>query len=93
MFEQELEKLLKNTAITLSDDEKAEFVSYFAGMKKMLDEFYQFDFPQEEIQKEEKSLTLFDEQADFQGLDLITTNVAPEKIQNHSLEIVSHFGK
>lgn len=93
MLEQELEKLQKNTAIDIADEEKEEFLSYFTGMKKMLDEFYQFQFSEENSRREEKNLTLFDEQTNFQWLDLVTTNVTPEKIQNHSIEIISHFGK
>ena len=42
MLEKDLEKLLENTAITLTDEEKREFLNYFDGMSKMLDEFYQF---------------------------------------------------
>ncbi|MBQ7073638.1 hypothetical protein IJM86_00920 [bacterium] len=66
MLEQELEKLQKNTAIDIADEEKEEFLSYFTGMKKMLDEFYQFQFSEENSRREEKNLTLFDEQTNFQ---------------------------
>jgi len=94
MTEQELEKLMGNTAITLSDNEKTEFLKYFDGMIAMLEQFYHFEFPKVETTwEEEKSLNCFDEQTDFHGEDLITTNVMPERIKNHSVEIVSHISK
>ena len=93
MTEQELEKLMGNTAITLSSGEKEEFLKYFDGMITMLEQFYHFDFPKVEITEEEKKIECFDEQTDFCGEDLITTNVNHERIKNHSVEIVSHISK
>lgn len=93
MLEKDLEKLLKNTAITLTDEEKTEFLNYFDGMSKMLDEFYQFSFPEETEKKEDKNQPVFEGVKPFSGEDLITTNVMPERIQNHSIEIVSHFSR
>lgn len=93
MTKEELEKLMHSAMISLNDEEKDVFIEYFDGMKKMLDDFYHFEFPENfEDKKEEKNQTLFEGQSAFSWLDLVMTNVTPEKIQNHSIEIVSHFG-
>jgi len=93
MTNEELEQLMKSTMITLSESEKVDFLNYFAGMKKLLDDFYEFPIPEIDNQTEERNQTLFEGVTSFSDSDLITMNVMPEKIKNHSIEIVSHFSK
>ena len=94
MKPEELQKLLKLTALELSDDQKIEFLDYFSSMKVMFDDFISFPLPEWEIDSlDDEPINCFVDQKDFDGLDIIETNVHPSRQVNHAIEICSVIGE
>ena len=90
MTPEQLQKLLKLTAIELPEDQKPSFVDYFNSMKAMFDDFASFPLPEWEIDvAEDEPIFLFADQKDFDGLDLVETNVIPDRQVNHAIQVNS----
>ena len=90
MTPEQLQKLLKLTAIELPEDQKPAFVNYFNSMKAMFDDFASFPLPEWDIDVEDdEPISLFVDQKDFDGLDLVETNVISERQVNHAIEVNS----
>lgn len=90
MKPEELQKLLKLTAIELPEDQKPAFLDYFNSMKAMFDDFASFPLPEWDIDVEDdEPIFLFTDQKDFDGLDLVESNVIPERQVNHAIEVNS----
>jgi hypothetical protein len=59
-------------------------------MKDMFDDFASFPLPEWDIDAEDDDpISLFTGQKDFDGLDLLETNVIPERQVNHAIEVNS----
>ena len=87
---EELQKLLKLSAIDLPEDQKPAFLDYFNSMKAMFDDFASFSLPEWDIEVEaDEPITCFTDQKDFDWLDLVETNVIPERQVNHAIEVNS----
>lgn len=85
-----LQKLLKLTAIELSEDKKPAFLDYFNSMKTMFDDFASFPLPEWDIDVEDdEPIACFTDQKDFEWLDLVETNVVPNRQVNHAIEVNS----
>ena len=85
-----LQKLLNLTAIELPEDQKPAFLDYFNSMKAMFDDFASFPLPEWDINVEDdEPISCFTDQKDFNGLDLVETNVVPERQVNHAIEVNS----
>lgn len=85
-----LQKLLKLTAIELPEDQKPAFIEYFNSMKDMFDDFASFPLPEWEIETEDSEpISCFVDQKDFDWLDLVETNVIPDRQVNHAIEVNS----
>ena len=94
MTPEQLQKLLKLTAIELPEDQKPAFIDYFNSMKAMFDDFALFPLPEWDIDVEDdEPISLFVDQKDFDGLDLVETNVIPERQVNHAIEVNSAIGE
>jgi len=94
MKPEELQKLLNLTAIELPEDQKPAFLEYFNSMKAMFDDFSSFLLPEWDIEVEdEEPISCFTEQKDFDWMDLITTNVIPNRQSNHAIEVNSAIGE
>ncbi|MDR0650567.1 MAG: hypothetical protein LBG59_04090 [Candidatus Peribacteria bacterium] len=52
MQKAELDTLLKLTAIKLEPEQVPVFLEYFSSMKKMFDDFYEFEIPEENSQQQ-----------------------------------------
>ena len=90
MTSEQLKKLLKLTAIELPEDQKPAFLDYFNSMKAMFDDFASFPLPEWDIDVEDdESISCFVGQEDFSWLDLIESNVIPERQVNHAIEVNS----
>ena len=81
MTPEQLQKLLKLTAIELPEDQKPVFLDYFNSMKAIFDDFTSFP------------ITCFTDQKDFDWLDLVETNVIPERQVNHAIQVNSAIGE
>ena len=85
-----LQKLLKLTAIELPEDQKPAVLDYFNSMKAMFDDFASFPLPEWEINVEgDESINCFTDQKDFDWLDLVETNVMPNRQVNHAIQVNS----
>jgi hypothetical protein len=63
-------------------------------MKAMFDDFASFPLPEWDIDVEEdKPITCFTDQKDFDWLDLVETNVIPERQVNHAIQVNSAIGE
>ncbi len=94
MTPEQLQKLLKLTAIELPEDQKPAFVDYFNSMKNMFDDFASFPLPEWDIDVEDdEPISCFADQKDFEGLDLVETNVIPSRQVNHAIEVNSAIGE
>ena len=94
MTPEQLQKLLKLTAIELPEDQKPVFLDYFNSMKAMFDDFASFPLPEWDIDVEDdESITCFTDQKDFDWLDLVETNVIPERQVNHAIQVNSVIGE
>ena len=90
MTPEQLQKLLKLTAIELPEDQKPAFLDYFNSMKAMFDDFASFPLPEWDIDVEDdEPIPCFTNQKDFDWLDLIETNVIPSRQVNHAIEVNS----
>ena len=90
MTPEQLQKLLKLTAIELPEDQKPAFLDYFNSMKDMFDDFASFPLPEWDIDVEDdEPITCFADQKDFDWLDLVETNVASIRQVNHAIEVNS----
>ena len=90
MTPEQLQKLLKLTAIELPEDQKPAFLDYFNSMKAMFDDFASFPLPEWDIDVEDdEPISCFTDQKDFDGLDLVETNVIPERQVNHAIQVNS----
>ena len=90
MTPEQLQKLLKLTAIELPEDQKPAFVDYFNSMKAMFDDFASFPLPEWDIDVEDdEPISLFTDQNDFDWMDLVETNVIPTRQVNHAIEVNS----
>ena len=90
MTPEQLQKLLKLTAIELSEDQKPAFLNYFNSMKAMFDDFASFPLPEWDIDiEDDEPISCFVDQKDFDGLDLVENNVIPERQVNHAIEVNS----
>ena len=90
MTPEQLQKLLKFTAIELPEDQKPVFLDYFNSMKAMFDDFASFPLPEWDINVEDdEPITCFTDQKDFDWLDLVETNVITERQENHTIHINS----
>ena len=90
MTPEQLQKLLKLTAIELPEDQKPAFLNYFNSMKDMFDDFASFPLPEWDIDVEDDApISLFTDQKDFDWLDLVETNVISERQVNHAIEVNS----
>lgn len=94
MTPEQLQKLLKLTAIELPEEQKPAFLDYFNSMKAMFDDFASFPLPEWDIDVEDdESITLFTDQKDFDWLDIVETNVIPSRQVNHAIEVNSAIGE
>ena len=94
MTPEQLQKLLKLTAIELPEEQKPTFLDYFNSMKAMFDDFASFPLPEWDINVEDDGpITCFTDQKDFDGLDLVETNVIPERQVNHAIQVNSAIGE
>ena len=94
MTPEQLQKLLKLTAIELPEDQKPKFLDYFNSMKDMFDDFASFPLPEWDIDVEDdEPISLFVDQKNFDWLDLVETNVIPERQVNHTIEVNSAIGE
>ena len=92
MTPEQLQKLLKLTAIELPEDQKPTFLDYFNSMKVMFDDFASFPLPEWDIDVEDdEPISLFIDQKDFDWLDLVETNVIPERQVNHAIQNPSNW--
>ena len=90
MTPEQLQKLLKLTAIELPEEQKPAFLDYFNSMKAMFDDFSSFPLPEWDIDVEDdEPIACFTDQKDFDWLDLIETNVIPSRQVNHAIEVNS----
>ena len=90
MTPEQLQKLLKLTAIELPEDQKPAFLNYFNSMKAMFDDFASFPLPEWDIEVEDdEPISLFADQKDFEWLDIIETNVIASRQVNHAIEVNS----
>lgn len=90
MTQEQLQRLLKLTAIELPEDQKPTFLNYFNSMKDMFDDFSSFPLPDWDIDTtEDETISCFTDQKDFEGLDLIETNVIHSRQVNHAIEVNS----
>jgi len=90
MTPEQLQKLLKLTAIELQEDQKPAFLDYFNSMKAMFDDFASFPLPEWNIDEEEdEPIKCFTDQKDFKWMDLVETNVIPERQVNHAIQVNS----
>ena len=90
MTPEELQKLLKLTAIELPEDQKPAFLDYFNSMKAMFDDFTSFPLPEWDIELDDDDQILcFTDQKDFDGLDLVETNVIANRQVNHAIQVNS----
>jgi hypothetical protein len=63
-------------------------------MKAMFDDFASFPLPEWDIDiEDDKPISCFVDQKDFDGLDLVETNVIPERQVNHAIEVNSAIGE
>ena len=59
-------------------------------MKAMFDDFTTFPLPEWDIELEDdEPITCFKDQKDFDWLDLIETNVIPQRQVNHAIQVNS----
>ena len=94
MTSEQLQKLLKLTAIELPEDQKPAFVDYFNSMKAMFDDFASFPLPEWDIAVEDdEPISCFTDQKDFDGLDIVETNVIANRQVNHAIEVNSAIGE
>ena len=90
MTPEQLQKLLKLTAIEVPEDQKPAFLDYFNSMKDMFDDFASFPLPEWDIDVEDdEPISLFTDQKDFEWLDIIETNVIASRQVNHAIEVNS----
>ena len=90
MTPEQLQHLLKLTAIELPEDQKPAFLDYFNSMKAMFDDFASFPLPEWDIEVEDdEPISLFADQKDFEWLDIIETNVIASRQVNHAIEVNS----
>ena len=90
MTPEQLQKLLKLTAIELPEDQKPAFLDYFNSMKNMFDDFASFPLPEWDIDVEgDEPISCFTDQKDFEGLDLVEANVISDRQVNHAIEVNS----
>lgn len=90
MKPEELQKLLKLTAIELPEDQKPAFIDYFNSMKAMFDDFASFSLPEWDIDiEDDEPIVCFTDQKDFDWMDLVETNVIPERQVNHAIQVNS----
>ena len=90
MTPEQLQKLLKLTAIELPEEQKPTFLDYFNSMKAMFDDFASFPLPEWDIDiEDDEPISLFVDQKDFDWLDLVETNVIPERQVNHAIQVNS----
>lgn len=90
MTPEQLQKLLKLTAIELPEEQKPAFLDYFNSMKAMFDDFASFPLPEWDIEVEDdEPISLFADQKDFEWLDIIETNVIASRQVNHAIEVNS----
>ncbi len=90
MTPEQLQKLLKLTAIELPEDQKPAFLDYFNSMKDMFDDFASFPLPEWDIDVEDdEPIICFTDQKDFEWMDLVETNVIPERQVNHAIQVNS----
>ena len=63
---------------------------YFNSMKAMFDDFASFPLPEWDIDVEDdEPITCFTDQKDFEWMDLVETNVIPERQVNHAIQVNS----
>ena len=94
MTPEQLQKLLKLTAIELPEDQKPKFLDYFNSMKAMFDDFASFPLPEWDMDvSDDEPICLFNDQKDFDWLDIVETNVIPERQVNHAIEVNSAIGE
>jgi hypothetical protein len=94
MQEAELKKLLKLTAIELEPEQVPAFLEYFANMKKMFDEFYEFPLPEVSAGKgDEKQMVCFTEGAVFGNAKAILANVEENRLVGNAIAVKSAFGE
>ena len=94
MTPEQLQKLLKLTAIELPEDQKPKFLDYFNSMKAMFDDFASFPLPEWDIDVEDdEPIYCFTDQKDFDWLDLVEINVIPKRQVNHAIEVNSAIGE
>lgn len=90
MTPEQLQHLLKLTAIELPEDQKPAFLDYFNSMKAMFDDFASFPLPEWDIDVEDdEPISLFTDQKDFEWSDIIETNVIASRQVNHAIEVNS----
>lgn len=90
MTPEQLQHLLKLTAIELPEDQNPVFLDYFNSMKAMFDDFASFPLPEWDIDVEDdEPISLFTDQKDFEWLDIIETNVIASRQVNHAIEVNS----
>lgn len=90
MKPEELQKLLNLTAIELPEDQKPEFLNYFNLMKAMFDDFASFPISEWDLDVENPEYIIcFDDQKDFEWLDIIAINTKFERQINHAVEVNS----
>ena len=90
MKPEELQKLLNLTAIELPEELKPSFLEYFNSMKSMFDDFESFPLPEWNLKVEDdEPIICFNDQRDFDWLDIIQTNVQCERQVNHAIEVNS----
>jgi hypothetical protein len=63
-------------------------------MKAMFDDFSSFPLPEWDIDVEDdEPIACFTDQKDFDWLDLVETNVIPERQVNHAIQVNSAIGE
>ena len=93
MQKAELDRLLAQTAITLTPDEEPVFLEYFSEMKKMFDEFCEFPLQlHDHVVDEEKTLICFRDVEKFPP-DPLLGNIQTERIVNRAIEVKSALGE
>lgn len=94
MTPEELQKLLKLTAIDIPEEQKPAVVDYFNSMKAMFDDFSTFPLPEWDIQLEDdEPISCFYDQKDFDWLDIVAVNAKSERQVNHAIEVNSAIGE
>lgn len=96
MQKAELDTLLKLTAIKLEPEQVPVFLEYFSSMKKMFDDFYEFEIPEENSQQqwlEKKYIQTFTEGEVFADTKAILKNVDSNRLVGNAIEMKSAFGE